>query len=213
MLGENIRQAREAKGMTQEQLAAELHVVRQTISKWEKGTSAPDADFLLKVAEVLNVSTADLIGQDAVQTKSIEELTLQTAVLNEQVSIQNRRIQSFIKRRNWAIVACICAVVLAVGIGFFASIAPSMESPRIEMEYEYGGKTWNAQIMLNPKDPGLVSGYSWPPETKDVFMDEDGLSYLEGFLKVPTKPEVMLHAMETLITENGGTVKRITAAN
>lgn len=39
MLCENIKNLRQAKGLTQEELAVRLHVVRQTVSKWEKGVS------------------------------------------------------------------------------------------------------------------------------------------------------------------------------
>ena len=39
MIGENIKRARQAKGLSQEEVAVKLHVVRQTVSKWEKGGS------------------------------------------------------------------------------------------------------------------------------------------------------------------------------
>ena len=44
MLGENIKALRKSKGFTQEELAVRVNVVRQTVSKWEKGLSVPDAD-------------------------------------------------------------------------------------------------------------------------------------------------------------------------
>lgn len=46
MFQENLKNYRKAKGLTQEDLAVRLHVVRQTISKWEKGLSVPDAALL-----------------------------------------------------------------------------------------------------------------------------------------------------------------------
>lgn len=39
MLSENIRTIRKSKGLSQEELAIRLHVVRQTVSKWEQGVS------------------------------------------------------------------------------------------------------------------------------------------------------------------------------
>ena len=42
MLNENIKNLRKAKGLSQEELAIKLHVVRQTLSKWENGLSVPD---------------------------------------------------------------------------------------------------------------------------------------------------------------------------
>ena len=56
MLGENIKVLRKAKGLSQQELAERLHVVRQTVSKWEQGLSVPDADLLVRLADCLEVS-------------------------------------------------------------------------------------------------------------------------------------------------------------
>ena len=63
MLNENIKAIRKQRGLSQEELAIRLHVVRQTVSKWEKGLSVPDSDMLVKIAEVLEVSIGELLGQ------------------------------------------------------------------------------------------------------------------------------------------------------
>lgn len=55
MIGEQIKAARKAKGVSQEELAVRLGVVRQTVSKWENGMSVPDADVLIQIAELLDV--------------------------------------------------------------------------------------------------------------------------------------------------------------
>ncbi len=47
MLNENIKTLRKTKGLSQEELAIKLNVVRQTISKWENGLSVPDSSMLL----------------------------------------------------------------------------------------------------------------------------------------------------------------------
>ena len=57
MLAENLKALRKAKGLSQEELAARLHVVRQTVSKWEKGRSVPDADLLIRLAEELDTTS------------------------------------------------------------------------------------------------------------------------------------------------------------
>ena len=51
MLNENIKSLRKQNGLSQEQLANEMHVVRQTVSKWERGLSVPDSDSLIKLSE------------------------------------------------------------------------------------------------------------------------------------------------------------------
>lgn len=52
-LGQRIKQARSEKGLTQAQLAEEIHVTRQTISNWENGRSIPDYVMLGRLAKVL----------------------------------------------------------------------------------------------------------------------------------------------------------------
>lgn len=64
MLGENIRTVRKERGISQEELAMQLNIVRQTVSKWEKGLSVPDAQLLIKLAEILKVPVSDLLGDD-----------------------------------------------------------------------------------------------------------------------------------------------------
>lgn len=62
MLNENLKKLRMQKGFTQEELAARLHVVRQTVSKWEKGVSVPDAQTVSRLAEIYEVNVSDLLG-------------------------------------------------------------------------------------------------------------------------------------------------------
>lgn len=61
MVGRNIRRFREAKGLTQEQLAERLCVTRQAVSNWENEKTQPDIDTLHKIAQVLEVSVEELI--------------------------------------------------------------------------------------------------------------------------------------------------------
>ena len=70
MLNENLAKIRKERGLTQEALASKLNVVRQTISKWENGTAVPDADTLCKIADALDVSVAELLGE----TKDKDEM-------------------------------------------------------------------------------------------------------------------------------------------
>lgn len=62
MLSKNIKAARQAHGMSQEELAARLNVVRQTVSKWERGLSVPDADLLISLANELEMPVSALLG-------------------------------------------------------------------------------------------------------------------------------------------------------
>ena len=111
MLQENIKAFRQKKGMTQEELASRLHVVRQTVSKWEKGLSVPDAELLIRLAEVLEVSVAQLLGGEA-ETATEEKpdaMIEQLSRINEQLAIKNRRA-----KRLWKIVAWILGAIAAL---------------------------------------------------------------------------------------------------
>ena len=57
----NIRTLRKAKNMTQEELAAQLHVTRQAVSSWERGGSCPDFDTLKTLAEILEATPEQLL--------------------------------------------------------------------------------------------------------------------------------------------------------
>ena len=74
MLNENLKILRKNKGYSQEQLAVRLNVVRQTVSKWEKGLSVPDAQMLMEIAEVFSVSVNELLGNDFEQENKKDTL-------------------------------------------------------------------------------------------------------------------------------------------
>lgn len=64
MLGEKIHQLRKGKGMSQEELASQLTVSRQAISKWELGESVPDTDNVMQLSKLFAVSTDYLLNND-----------------------------------------------------------------------------------------------------------------------------------------------------
>ena len=64
VISENIKRARTEKGIRQEEMAVRLHVVRQTVSKWETGRSVPDAEMLLQIAELLEIPVNRLLDAE-----------------------------------------------------------------------------------------------------------------------------------------------------
>lgn len=86
MLGENLKKLRTEKGMSQEFMAQQLNVVRQTVSKWEKGLSEPDAGSLMKLAELLGVSVSVLLDEedrekkDSVNSNIKKRFVISTAI-------------------------------------------------------------------------------------------------------------------------------------
>ena len=111
MFGENLKTLRKQKGFSQEELATRLHVVRQTISKWEKNLSVPDADTLIRLAEILEVSVSELLGAKIENENTASDVAEQLSRINEQLAIKNRR-----SRRIWKIVATILAAIILINI-------------------------------------------------------------------------------------------------
>lgn len=109
MLQENIKALRKERGLTQEELAIRVNVVRQTVSKWEKGLSVPDADLLQKIADVLEVTVSQLLGAEPETAKSRNEIAEQLSRINEQLAIKNRRA-----KRIWTVVCVVlgCWILL-----------------------------------------------------------------------------------------------------
>lgn len=70
MLNKNIKTIRKSKGLSQEELAIKLHVVRQTISKWEQGLSVPDSEMLLSLSEALETPVSILLGESVVESQA-----------------------------------------------------------------------------------------------------------------------------------------------
>lgn len=111
MFGENLKTLRKQKGFSQEELATRLHVVRQTISKWEKNLSVPDADTLIRLAEILEVSVSELLGAKIENENTASDVAEQLSRINEQLAIKNRH-----SRRIWKVVAIVLAFIVLINI-------------------------------------------------------------------------------------------------
>lgn len=111
MFGENLKTIRKTKGYTQEELAIKIHVVRQTISKWEKGLSVPDADTLSKLADVLEISVSELLGSEIKEETNKDEVAKQLAKISEQLAVKNRR-----NKRIWKVVGFVLLTVIVLNI-------------------------------------------------------------------------------------------------
>ena len=111
MFNENLKTLRKTKGLSQEEIAIRLNVVRQTISKWEKGLSVPDADMLIRIAEYFEVSVSELLGTRLDNESDINIVAEQLSRINEQLAIKNRR-----SHRIWKTIAVVIAAIVAVNI-------------------------------------------------------------------------------------------------
>ena len=91
MLHENIKKLRKQSGLTQEAFAIRLNVVRQTVSKWEKGLSVPDAQTLQRIAEEFDIPVQELLGSQPNTEENQNGISDQLARINEQLAVRNRR--------------------------------------------------------------------------------------------------------------------------
>lgn len=133
MFAENLKKIRKDKGYTQKILAEKLNVVRQTVSKWEKGLSLPDVDMLSKIANVLETDVNILLdGQ--ITTTDQSEIVKQLAKINEQLTIKNRRYKKIMK--TIAIILLIIVIfgilLVILNIGTFISISNSETTTTVE---------------------------------------------------------------------------------
>lgn len=109
MLEDNLKRLRTQSGISQEELAIRLNVVRQTVSKWERGLSVPDADMLIRIAEIFEVNVSQLLGQRVETEKDRDELAVQLMRINEQLATRNRRV-----RRIWRGILITLVAVFAI---------------------------------------------------------------------------------------------------
>lgn len=113
MLNENIKKIREKSGLTQEAFAIRLNVVRQTVSKWEKGQSVPDAEIIQRIAEEFHVPVQEILGSGISQDVG-SDMAVQLAKINEQLASEGKR-----KNNVWKILSLVLAAALIFSLGVF----------------------------------------------------------------------------------------------
>lgn len=104
MIGEQIKTARKAKDVSQEELAVRLGVVRQTVSKWENEMSVPDADVLIQIAELLDVPVSQLLGIEP-ESGSVQDMAGELARLNKELAakIQKEKLRAELDKKRGVI--------------------------------------------------------------------------------------------------------------
>lgn len=128
MLNENIKALRKAKGLSQNELAVKLNVVRQTISKWEQGLSVPDSDMLIALSEVLETPVSNLLGE-TVMASNADDLK----AIAEKLEIINLQLaKKKITRRkllHWLF------IFLGVAIAAVGAFLMACNSPYLGWDY------------------------------------------------------------------------------
>ncbi|MCI9552235.1 MAG: helix-turn-helix transcriptional regulator [Acutalibacter sp.] len=128
MLNENIKAIRKSKGLSQQELAVKLNVVRQTISKWEQGLSVPDSDMLISLSEVFEMPVSTLLGERVIESE-VDDIKAISAKL-EVINLQLARRKTTRKRiLSWFLIS-LCVFIVAI----FA-ILLAIESPYLGWDY------------------------------------------------------------------------------
>lgn len=128
MLKENIKTRRKAKGLSQEELAIKLNVVRQTISKWEQGLSVPDSEMLITLSEVLDTPVSVLLGEQITEPKADD-----LKAISEKLEVINLQLA---QRSNWRrkvlqwVFTSVCALIAVVFL-----VLALLDSPYLNWDY------------------------------------------------------------------------------
>ena len=114
MLNENIKAITKSKGLSQEELAIKLNVVRQTISKWEKGLSVPDSNMLISISEVLETPVSTLLGETVVESKvdDLKAISEKLEIINLQLA---QRKTTRRKILHWLLIL-LCTVIVTISV-------------------------------------------------------------------------------------------------
>ena len=118
MLNENIRELRKSKGLSQEELAIKLNVVRQTVSKWERGLSVPDAEMLLSLGEVFDTPVSALLGKTVIVSEpdSLQALSEKLEVLNAQFARAQELKRRAMNTLCISLTVAVALILLALGM-------------------------------------------------------------------------------------------------
>ena len=177
MLSDNIKILRKKKGYYQETLAEQLHVVRQTISKWEKGISVPDAVMLDRMAELFEVPVSVLLGGglevEEEQPSELNEIAQQLAVLNDQLVQQAVRRRKVIRYAFVGVFAAIFVLIgAAIGLRVYTESQLRDEASLRTVRYECtldGESSYNSQYqILYEGGDAWISNHVRPEQYEDV---------------------------------------------
>ncbi|MDE6964966.1 MAG: helix-turn-helix domain-containing protein [Lachnospiraceae bacterium] len=128
MLNENIKTFRKSKGLSQQELAVRLNIVRQTVSKWEQGLSVPDSDMLISLSEVFETPVSTLLGENVIEMEvdTLKAISEKLEVVNLQLAKRKTTRRKII---HWSLIS-LCAIIIVI----FAVLL-TLESPYLGWNY------------------------------------------------------------------------------
>ena len=142
MLKENIKSIRKSKGLSQEELAIKLNVVRQTISKWEQGLSVPDAEMLISLSEVFETPVSTLLGEKISEFKvdDLKAISEKLEIINLQLSQRKKDRRKIV---HWMQIS-LCIVIIVIFITLNLLNSPYLNWDYSNPEYAVLGVTFHS---------------------------------------------------------------------
>lgn len=142
MLNENIKAIRKSKGLSQQELAVKLNVVRQTISKWEQGLSVPDSEMLLTLSEALDTPVSTLLGETVVEPEAdtIKAISEKLEIINLQLARKKTLRRNII---HWLLIS-LCVVIVAAAAFLIAVNSPYLGWDYSDPELAVAGTAFHA---------------------------------------------------------------------
>ena len=112
MLSENMKAIRKSKGLSQQELAIKLNVVRQTVSKWEQGLSVPDADLLIALSQALETPVSTLLGETVMESEAdrLQAISEKLEVINLQLAQRKTAGRKIVR---WLLIS-LCAIIVMI---------------------------------------------------------------------------------------------------
>lgn len=121
MLKDNLKILRKNKGLSQEELSIKLHVVRQTVSKWESGLSVPDAEMLMTISEILETPVSEILGESIKEKEKndLKVISEKLEVINEHLAMKQKQKRKMLV--NTLIIADVCLIILFILLAILGS--------------------------------------------------------------------------------------------
>ena len=112
--GDNLRNLRKSKKISQEQLAEKVKVSRQSVSKWETGESYPEMNNILELCKIFHCNINDLVNDNIIDIDSLdEEVKMSVVKLKKEKQKQMKGISNVL-----SLIGKIASIVLRVALGF-----------------------------------------------------------------------------------------------
>lgn len=145
MLNENIKIGRKSKGLSQDELAIKLNVVRQTVSKWERGLSVPDSEMLISLSEILEIPVSELLGENIELSKAdeLEAISQKLEVINLQLAQKKEATRNFFH---------VLMIALCVGLIFIFAALMMINGSYLNWDYK------NPELAAAGV---LIHGFEW----------------------------------------------------